>query len=241
MNTIRCIIADDEPIARKIVENYAQQLPQLEIVASCRDAFEVLSVLRKERVDLLFLDINMPKLSGLSLLRTLQHKPEVVITTAYQEHAIEGFELSVTDYLLKPFSLERFVQSVQKVEANIALHQGVSTASVSEAASSPSKDHLFVKVDRQLQRVNLCDITHVDAYGNYIKIHRQTGGMLLSLQSLSDFLAQLPERDFVRIHKSHLVRFDKIDALEGLRVKIGEKWIPIGKVYKAVLLARMNS
>ena len=118
MKTLKCIIADDEPIARDIVENYIAEIPYLKLSASCKNAFEVLDVLQKEPVDILFLDINMPKLSGLSMLRTLQHKPEVIVTTAYPEYAIEGFELSVTDYLLKPFSLERFLQAVMKVKKN---------------------------------------------------------------------------------------------------------------------------
>ncbi|MFW2375453.1 MAG: LytR/AlgR family response regulator transcription factor, partial [Cellulophaga baltica] len=123
---LQCVIADDEPIARQIIETYIQQIPNLSLVASCKDAFEVMQVLAEQNVDVLFLDINMPKLSGLSLLKTLQMKPSVILTTAYPEYALEGFELSVTDYLLKPFSLERFIQAVQKVETNTkVINQGI--------------------------------------------------------------------------------------------------------------------
>lgn len=237
---IRCLIADDEPIARQIVANYIEQLPQLTLVGSCKDAFEVMEALRQQEVDLLFLDINMPKLSGLSLLRSLRHQPEVILTTAYAEHALEAFELSVTDYLLKPFSLERFLQAVQKVEDKLA-KPSVTPAAVPTTPSVKDKttDHLFVKVDRQLIRVELSDIHYVSAYGNYIKIYLDKE-VLLSLQTLSEFLVKLPAEDFLQVHKSHLINFNKLQVLEGQRIKIKNEWLPIGKAHRAKLLERMK-
>jgi two-component system LytT family response regulator len=232
--TIRCLIADDEPIARQIVVSYIEQVPHLELVGTCKDAFEVMEQLRKQEVDLLFLDINMPKLSGLSLLRTLSQRPEVILTTAYKEYALEGFELSVTDYLLKPFSIERFLQAIQKVEQRL----------LAPANTTPTKDapqtieHLFVKVDRQMVKVVLTNVLYISAYGNYIKIHL-ANKTLLSLQTLGQFLQQLPENDFMQIHKSHIINLNHLAVIEGNRVKVGEEWLAIGKAYKARLYDRL--
>ncbi len=234
--SIRCLVADDEPIARQIVVGYIEQIPHLELVGTCKDAFEVMDVLRKEEVDLLFLDINMPKLSGLSLLRSLTKRPKVILTTAYREYALEGFELSVTDYLLKPFSLERFLQAVQKVEGN---QQPAPTVVTTAPAAPPSIEHLFVKVERQMIKVMLEDIRYVSAYGNYIKIHLPEE-TLLSLQTLGQFLQRLPAKDFLQIHKSHLINFRHLEALEGNRVKIGKDWLAIGKAYRTPLMERMS-
>jgi DNA-binding LytR/AlgR family response regulator len=237
---IRCLIADDEPIARQIVAGYIEQLPQLTLVGSCKNAFEVMQALRQQKVDLLFLDINMPKLSGLSLLRSLRHQPDVILTTAYAEHALEAFELSVIDYLLKPFSLERFFQAVQKVEEKRALATPLpAIPETSKEQNKTSIDHLFIKVDRQFIRVALADIHYVSAYGNYIKIHLNDE-VLLSLQTLSEFLVKLPPQDFLQIHKSHLINFNRLQVLEGQRVKIKDGWLPIGKAHRAKLLERMN-
>ena len=236
---IRCLIADDEPIARKIVKSYIEQIPHLELVGSCKDAFEVMEQLRREEIDLLFLDINMPKLSGLSLLRSLTKRPQVILTTAYKEYALEGFELAVTDYLLKPFSLERFLQAIQKVELK-------QTPTAPQAAAEPPKSsannapaHLFVKVDRQMVKVVLNDIRYVAAYGNYIKIHL-ADETLLSLQTLSQFLERLPARDFLQVHKSHLINFRHLQAMEGNRVKVDTEWLAVGKAYRAALLERFG-
>ena len=235
---IRCLIADDEPIARQIVAGYIEQIPHLELVGTCKDAFEVMDQLRKTEIDLLFLDINMPKLSGISLLRSLTKRPQVILTTAYKEYALEGFELSVTDYLLKPFSLERFLQAIQKVEQGY--NSGTKVGPEQEPSPiDPSPTHLFVKVDRQMVKVVLADIRYVSAYGNYIKIHLP-GETLLSLQTLGQFLQKLPARDFFQIHKSHLINFKHLRALEGNRVKVDEEWLAVGKAYRSQLLERMN-
>ena len=179
MNKLRCIIADDEPIARQILENYIQEIPNLELIASCKDAFEVMEVLQEKTIDLLFLDINMPKLSGLSLLKTIRQKPAVIITTAYSEYAIEGFELSVTDYLLKPFSLERFLQAVLKVQQN---HAPIESPIIIEKETIATS--IFVKSDKKIIKLNFNEIDYIEAYGNYIKIY--TDKMILTPQTLSD-------------------------------------------------------
>lgn len=231
METLKCLIADDEPIARQILEKYVTDLPKLQLVASCKDAFEVLEVLEKETIDILFLDINMPKFSGISLLKTLKVKPAVIITTAYPEYAIEGFELSVTDYLLKPFSFERFLQAVLKVKKEEKRIVNV----VNETRDEPSS--IFVKSDKKLMKLNFQDINYIEAYGNYIKIYTDT--MILTPQTLTDFLEKLPSY-FPRVHKSFAINFKKLQMIDGNQIVLqNSQKITIGKSYKKELLLRI--
>ena len=233
MKILNCIIADDEPIARQIVESYIDAIPYLNIVASCKNAFEVLEVLQDKKVDVLFLDINMPKLSGLSLLKTMQKRPNVIITTAYPEYAIEGFELSVTDYLVKPFSLERFMQAIQKVnktkeaEAETILKEKEIIETV------------FVKSDKKIIKINLEEIYHLEAYGNYVKIY--TDKMILTPQTLSDFLEKL-SKDFIRIHKSFVINFKHLKMIDGNQIILQNNTkLSVGKSYKKDLLDRISN
>jgi DNA-binding LytR/AlgR family response regulator len=233
MKSLQCIIADDEPIARQILENYITEIPNLEILASCKNAFEVMEVLQDKNADILFLDINMPKLSGLSLLKTMPQRPNVIITTAYPEYAIEGFELSVIDYLLKPFSLERFLQAVLKVQGKTI----VQNEKVIFKEGDSSK-FIFVKSDKKLIKLNLDEINHIEAYGNYIKIF--TDKMILTPQTLSNFLEKLPD-NFLRIHKSFIINFDKLKFIDGNQiVLINQIKLPIGKSYRKVVLDKID-
>ncbi len=233
MNVLQCIIADDEPIARQILESYISEVPHLELVASCKNAFEVLAVLQEKQVAILFLDINMPKLSGLSLLKTMQHKPKVVITTAYSEYAVEGFELSVTDYLLKPFSLERFIQAVSKVQQQLKPLQATIVSNDTEATSTS----IFVKSDKKIIKLDFDAIDHIEAYGNYIKIFTDT--MILVPQTLSDFLEKLPD-NFVRIHKSFVINFNRLKLIDGNQiVLVSNAKLPIGKSFRKAVLDRI--
>lgn len=227
MKTLQCVIADDEPIARQILEGYIAEIPNLELVASTKNAFEVMGVLQEHHVDILFLDINMPKLSGLGLLKTLQQKPEVIITTAYAEYAVEGFELSVTDYLLKPFSLERFLKAILKVQQKSAL-----PANKGEAITS-----LFVKSDKKIIKIDVDEIQYIEAYGNYIKIF--TEKMILTPQTLTDFLEKLPH-NFIRIHKSFVINFNSLKLIDGNQIVLRSGVnLPIGKSYKKDVLDRI--
>ncbi len=232
MKKIDCIIADDEPIARQILENYIDSIPYLNLVASCKNAFEVLEILQEKEVEILFLDINMPKLTGLSLLKTLQKRPNVIITTAYPEYAIEGFELSVTDYLVKPFSLERFMQAVQKVSKN-----KTSETVVINKQEEITKS-IFVKSDKKIVKLNFDEIYNAEAYGNYVKIF--TKKMILTPQTLSDFSDKIPKY-FMRIHKSHVINFNHLKMIDGNQVILqNETKLPIGKSYKKELLERIE-
>ncbi len=233
MKPLQCIIADDEPIARQILEGYIAEIPNLELIASCKNAFEVMEVLQNQKADILFLDINMPKLSGLSLLKTMQQRPNVIITTAYAEYAVEGFELSVIDYLLKPFSLERFLQAVLKVQGKtIVQNEKIIFKEVD------SSKFIFVKSDKKLIKLNLDEINHIEAYGNYIKIF--TDKMILTPQTLSNFLEKLPD-NFLRIHKSFIINFDKLKFIDGNQiVLINQIKLPIGKSYRKVVLDKID-
>jgi DNA-binding LytR/AlgR family response regulator len=233
MKSLQCIIADDEPIARQILESYIKEIPNLDLLASCKNAFEVMDILQTKTVDLLFLDINMPKLSGLSLLKTLQQKPEVIITTAYSEYAIEGFELSVTDYLLKPFSFERFLQAILKVQQKNKSNQN--TVIVQNETAS---NFIFVKSDKKIIKINLEDISHIEAYGNYVKIY--TDKMILTSQTLSDFLDKLSD-DFLRIHKSFIINFNHLKLIDGNQIILqNEAKLPIGKSYRKAVLSKVE-
>lgn len=234
MKPLQCLIADDEPIARQILENYIQELPNVTIVATCKNAFEVMDVLQKQSVDLLLLDINMPKLSGLSLLKSLQNRPEVIITTAYPEYALEGFELSVTDYLLKPFSFERFLQAIMKVQ-----HKTADSSPTVIVQQEDTADHVFVKSDKKLLKVPFDAITHIEAYGNYIKIYTDT--MILTPQTLSEFLEKLPDY-FLRCHKSFLFNFNTLKLIDGNQlVLINDTKLPMGKSYRKSVLERIEN
>jgi len=230
MKTLNCIVADDEPIARQIIESYIAEISYLSLEASCTNAFEVMEVLQQQSIDILFLDINMPKLSGLSLLKTMSQKPNVIITTAYPEYAVEGFELSVTDYLLKPFSLERFLQAVLKVKDKTRLIGELPK----EEADSKS---LFVKSDKKLVKLELDEINHIEAYGNYIKIF--TKAMVLTPHTLTEFLEKLPN-NFLRIHKSFVINFDKLKLIDGNQIILENNTkLPIGKSYRKAVLDRV--
>ncbi|WP_109437428.1 LytTR family DNA-binding domain-containing protein [Aquimarina sp. AU119] len=235
MKLLKCIIADDEPIARQILENYIGQVPNLELIASCKDAFEVMELLQKQMVDILFLDINMPKLSGLSLLKTMIDRPEVIITTAYPEFALEGFELSVTDYLLKPFSLERFIQAVLKTQKKNTVENDVKI--ISEKEEPPKA--IFVKSDKRLIKIRFEDIQYIEAYGNYIKIFTDT--MVLTPNTLSDFYEKLPKENFIRIHKSFVINFNELKLIEGNQLILNStKVLPIGKSYRKLVLDKID-
>ena len=229
---LNCIIVDDEPIARDILKNYIEQVPYLTLVGECEDAFEAMQVLNKQDVDLVILDINMPRLTGLDMLRSLKKYPAIIITSAYPEYALEGFELSVTDYLLKPFSFPRFVQATEKVVTR-------SSHPLSPAIQEETEDFLMVKSDKKLTKVFFNEIFYVEAYGNYLFIYRDQD-RIMSKQTLTQLEEQLPERQFVRIHKSFIVSLKSIKFLEGNEVSIGSKKLPVGKVYRDNLMKKLH-
>lgn len=229
---MNCIIVDDEPIARDILKTYIAQIPYLTLVASCEDAFEAMRILNEKEIDLIILDINMPRLSGFEMLRSLKKYPSVIITSAYGEFALEGFELSVIDYLLKPFSFPRFVQATEK-----AVNKGHDAAV--PAQTTDHEDFVMVKSDKKLARILLKEIEYAEAYGNYIFIYRNTGDRIMSKQTLTQFEEQLPGNRFVRIHKSFVLSLTAVKYLEGNEITLNSRKLPIGKVYRDELMRRL--
>ena len=217
-----CII-DDEPIAHRIIEGYCVNLTYMQKVGNCYDVFEAMQLMNNHEIDLIFLDINMPKLSGFDLLKTMQQFPKVIVTSAHKEFALEGYELNVSDYLLKPFSFERFLKAVNKVMEN----QGQAQNSSHEN----KKGSLFLKGDKKIHQIHTDDILFVEAFGNYSKVFLATE-IIVSHEKISSLEALLPAPDFLRVHKSFIIAANKIKMIEGNRIAIGEHCVPIGQTYK---------
>ena len=233
MTKLRALIIDDEPLAHRVILEYAKDVPFIEITGQCYLATEALSVLNTQQIDLIFLDIQMPKLKGLDFLRTLNKQPIVIITSAYQEYALESFELDVCDYLLKPFRFGRFLKAVNKAYEFHELKQA--TAPPSPTLGEPAREEpgqIFIKVDKRFVQVNLAEIFYLESYGNYVKIWLKDE-YLLTPRTLSAFEKELPESDFFRIHKSYIIHRPYIDYVEGNTLYMkNEKALPIGKSYR---------
>ncbi len=212
---IKCIIVDDEPLARELLESYVEEIGTLEWVASCKDATEASLILKKEKIDLLFLDINMPKQSGINFYKTLVHKPQVIFTTAYPDHAVEGFELNAVDYLLKPFSFERFEKAVAKVTSLV----------------SSAEDFIMLKADKRMHKINYENIMYFESIGDYVKVHLKEGNNLIISETLRKLEDMLPST-FMRIHKSYIISIKYVEYIEGNQIKLGETKIPIGQSYR---------
>ena len=221
-----CIIVDDEPPAINILKNYIETLEILEIIGTCNNAFQAMDILTKEKIDLMFLDMNMPKLLGTQLLKTIQHPPKVIFTTAHKDYAIEAFELDAIDYLLKPVSFERFIKAVNKFSQ-------ISNVKFEETnANSPA--FLYFRSDRKMIKVFLDDITYIESYKDYIVIHRQNDADLKVKYAISSVENMLPQNSFLRIHRSFIVSVNKVTAFTNNDVEIGKTEIPIGRSYTDV-------
>ncbi|GAA4244317.1 response regulator transcription factor [Winogradskyella psychrotolerans] len=223
---IKYIIVDDETASHDNIKDYASNLSYLSFQKSCYNAFEALDYLNKHSIDLIFLDINMPKLSGLEFLKTLSNPPKIIITTAYKEFALEGYELNIDDYLLKPFNFSRFVKSVSKVSDALSIK-----ASPIQNTETIEDTKIFIKEDKKYYQIKLKDILFLEAYGNYVKIN-MVDKVIVSHQTLTSFTHNLPETQFIRIHKSFIISIDKIELIEGNRIHLRNHKIPIGKMYK---------
>ncbi len=236
MNPIRCLVIDDEELARTLLVTYAKRIPHLEIVACCKDSLAALSLLQEQTIDLLFLDIQMPELTGIELLQTLPHKPVVIFTTAYPDYALEGFRLDAVDYLLKPFPFERFVQAVNKASELLQLRRNVKVAAPQPALEKePERDYIMVKSEHKIFRIKHDQIFFIQSMREYVAFQTENG-RILSLNSLKKLEQELPSSQFVRTHKSFMVAIDKIESLEGNRLLIKEEKIPIGASFKEEIL-----
>lgn len=228
--SINCLIVDDEPLSQDIVEKYLQNYPNLHLVSKCNDAFEAMEVLKSNSVDLIFLDINMPKLSGMSLAKSLLNVPEIIFITAYPQYAVEGFEVEAVDYLLKPFSVERFLIAVNKALVKIE-------NSHNNRGAFPDDDYLIVKSNKKLHRIPHKDILYFEAIGDFVKVHSKAGVHITS-ETLKKIEGKLLPDQFIRIHKTYIIPLSGIEYIEGNRVKIAGTMLPIGLTFKEKLLEK---
>lgn len=226
---IRYLIIDDEPIAHRIIENYCENLPYLEKKGSCYNAFEALQFLNEDTVDLLFLDINMPKLSGFDFLKTLPNPPKIIVTTAYKEFAFEGYELNVSDYLLKPFSFDRFIKAINKTIDSTQNKKSIIALPTSK--TELNSNSFFLRGDKKYHQIHFEDLLFIEAYGHYTKVYLKNE-IIVSHQKISAFEQLLPKLDFIRTHKSFIVAKNKIKQIEGNRILIDAYKVPIGQTYK---------
>lgn len=223
---ITCIIVEDEPLARNLLTEYVKKIPSLQLVAACSNAMEAMEKLRAAPVDLMFLDIQMPEITGLTLLKVLQKKPMIILTTAYSEYALESYEFNVIDYLLKPITLERFLIAVDKV--NERYNHQHKTAPDNKADAAP---YMFVKEGTRLVKVQLDDILYVEGLKDYVTIYTKEQ-KVIALQRLKTLETQLPSGRFIRIHNSYIVSLQAIKAIHKNEVQIGDTMLPIGDTYR---------
>lgn len=219
---VKCLIVDDEPLAINVIKSHLKSFENFEVTGSCGDAMEAFNFIKTYPIDLVFLDINMPELSGMDFIRNLEQAPLIIITTAYREFAVEGFELNVFDYLVKPISFPRFVKSIDKFLA----YSNIKTDSESNEI-----DYAFIKVDKKIVKVFYNDILYIESLKDYVRIVTQAENYITH-QNLGAFTASLPQAQFLRIHRSYTISLSKIKALDGNNIEIANKQIPIGRNYQ---------
>lgn len=224
---IRYLIIDDEHIAHDIIKSYCDLLPNMELQKNCYDALEALQYLNNNKVDLIFLDLNMPKLKGFDFLKTLVFQPKVIVTTAYSEFALEGYELNVVDYLLKPFGFERFLKAVNKAVSD----PGKAPVPIGREKGSAEVNRIFLRGDKKYTQLVIDDILYIEAAGNYTKVITRKG-TITTREKISSLLTMLPSDDFLQVHRSFAVATKHIKSVEGNRIAIGDHIVPIGKLYK---------
>ncbi|MEM7084923.1 MAG: LytTR family DNA-binding domain-containing protein [Bacteroidota bacterium] len=227
---IRCLIIDDEPLAIEVIKTHLSKLPELELAATFNNPIEALEVLKEKKIDLIFLDIEMPLLSGIDFMKTIPSVPKVIFTTAYRNYAIESYELDVIDYLLKPISFSRFFKAINKYKAVVKLP--VSTITTSEEIIA--NDHIYVNVNKKFVKIKFVDIQYIESIKDYIRIHLPAQS-IVTKDAISNFEDKLPSQ-FLRIHRSFIVNTVKVTAFTKVDVEIGDKEIPIGSSYKDAVI-----
>lgn len=233
---------DDEPLALDVLETYIEKVPELTVVGKCTNALDANEILRHEQVDLLFLDIQMPQITGIEFLKTLTDPPMVIFTTAYSNYALEGFELNALDYLLKPIALDRFMKAVNKALEHYDLKHADNVQTDEQPADTD--DHFFVKADKKLVKVRFDNILYIEGLKDYVIIRLEEGKRVITLQTMKSLEDKLPSALFRRIHRSYIVALEKINALVGNQVEVTEKGLtkllPVGKNYREELLELIN-
>lgn len=237
---IKTIVVDDEPFAIEVIENYLANFPEITLVATCMNAIQAFQLLQKNKIDLLFLDVKMPELSGTELLRSLKNPPKVIFTTAFQDYAVEGFELNAIDYLMKPIPFDRFLKAMDKVFDQFKLQQTVVHQIAAVPSGRSAENYLYLRVDRKMMKINVHDIYWIESLKDYIKVVLKEK-VLISKQKISLLDDLLPEDQFVRIHRSFIVSLDKVESYHSYSVEINGKELPIGRHYKAECQRRFFS
>lgn len=236
MNTLKCIAVDDEPLALDIIEDYISKVPFLELVARSENAIEALQMVQNQDIDLVFLDIQMPELTGIQFLKIAGNKCHYILTTAYPEYALESYDLNVSDYLLKPIAFDRFYKAAEKVHNLIkgsaaANHIPAAPTAPSTLAANPVQDYIFVKTEHKIQKIYLHDILYIEGLKDYISIFTDKE-RIITLQSMKKMEESLPKDNFIRVHKSYIIAINKIESIERSRIRIHEKIIPVGDTYR---------
>lgn len=232
---INCIIVDDEPMAREILENHLGKVEAIEVAGSCKSAIEAFNLISTQKIDLIFLDINMPEISGLSFAKSINKNIKIIFTTAYREYAVDGFDLQAVDYLLKPISFERLLQGVNKF---LNESQQVLNHEQKEIVQEKN-DSIFVRSERKMIKINFREILFIESLADYIKIHLKDK-TVVTRETISSIEAKLPQNNFLRVHRSFVVALDAIDSFTNELVEIGKKQIPISRSYKETVLSRLE-
>jgi DNA-binding LytR/AlgR family response regulator len=234
---IKCLIVDDEPLSQEVIETYIKDFPVIELVKKCNNAIEALEALKEYNIQLIFLDINMPLLSGIDMVKSLASPPYIIFTSAYAQYAIDGFELDAVDYLVKPFSFERFIKAVNKAREKIEIEiTGLSTRQ-----SRRELGFIMIKADKKLYKINFDEISYFNSIGDYVKVVGKQGKIIITNDTLKNIESFLPDKLFVRIHKSYLVSISSIRYIESNHVMVDNYSIPIGLKYKENLITKFNT
>jgi DNA-binding LytR/AlgR family response regulator len=232
---INCIIVDDEPTAREILETYLQKITTVNLVKSCKNVKEALEIISKSQIDLVLLDINMPEISGLTLARVIDKKTKVIFTTAYREYAVDGFDIQAVDYLLKPISFDRFLKAINKFFDLPEFSIGKDPVVLEQSKT----DFIFVRSERKMVKINFDEILYVESLSDYIKIFTK-GKTVITRETISNMEAKLPNSRFLRIHRSFLVGIDKIDTYTNEFVEVNKEELPISRTYKESVLQKLK-
>ena len=233
---IRCLLIDDEPPALKILARYINDIAALEIVGQCNNALEAIEVLRQKKVDVIFLDIQMPRVIGTEFFRNLAHPPKVIFVTAYREYAVDGFELDAVDYLVKPVSFERFLKAVTKL--NRILGSEITTTTTEPGP--PAEAFVYLKMDNGMTKIFINEIRYIESCKDFVKIFLNDGKKFLVKQSISALENLLSEHKFLRVHRSYIISLDKVSGYTSLSIKLKDSEVPIGRLYKQVVMGRLN-
>ncbi|SDH28980.1 LytR/AlgR family response regulator transcription factor [Winogradskyella thalassocola] len=241
---MKCIIIDDEPLAIDVIESYCQALGAVQVISTFTNAIEALDFINNNRIDLVFSDIEMPSISGIELIRSLEGKvPYFIFTTAYPEYALEGFDLNAIDYLVKPIPFPRFIKAVNRVNEMMKLNDVSTSINVSSAggeAPTHEDDFIFVKSEYENVKIDIKEIKLIQGLKDYLKIHSENAKPILTLMSFKEMQSKLPETLFIRVHRSYLVNVNKISSIQKNRIIIKDERIPIGESYKSMVYSRLN-